>query len=114
MSNNRTRQNRIVFYVTDEELELITKKMDTAGIRNREAYIRKMILDGYILRLDLPEMREMIRLLSNVSNNVNQIAKRSNETRNVYESDIKDVQDGYNRLWDQAEKMLKSLAKLIK
>ena len=114
MSNNRIRQNRVYFHVTDEELALITKKMDTAGIRNREGYIRKMILDGYILRLDLPEVREMIRLLSNISNNVNQIARRANETRSVYESDVKDVQDGYTRLWDQADKILKSLAKLIK
>jgi len=54
--------------------------MAAAGIRNREAYLRKMVLDGYILRLDLSEVREMTRLLSNATNNLNQIAKRANET----------------------------------
>jgi hypothetical protein len=55
--------------------------MSAAGIRNREAYIRKMILDGYIVRLDLSDVRKMVKLLSNATSNLNQIARRANETR---------------------------------
>jgi hypothetical protein len=86
--------------------------MAAAGIRNREAYLRKMVLDGYIVRLDLTEVREMVRLLSNATNNLNQIAKRANETRSVYESDIRDLRAHYERLWKQAEAILRSLAKI--
>ena len=86
--------------------------MAAAGIRNREAYFRKMIMDGYIVRLDLTEVREMVNLLSNATSNLNQIAKRANDTRNIYESDIRDVQENYEKLWEQAEAILRSLAKI--
>lgn len=93
---------------------MIAKKMAAAGIRNREAYLRKMTLDGYVIRLDLADVREMTRLLSNAANNMNQIAKRANETRSIYESDIKDLQAQYDRLWEQADTILRSLANIQK
>jgi len=86
--------------------------MAAAGIRNREAYIRKMILDGYIVRLDLSDVRKMVQLLSNATSNLNQIAKRANETRSIYESDINDLQAHYEELWVQAEAILHGLAKI--
>ena len=100
------------FRVTEKERDLITEKMAAAGIRNKEAYLRKMSLDGYIIRLDLSAVKELTRLLSNVTNNLNQIAKRANETRSVYESDIKDLQAHYDRLWGQADAILRSLANI--
>jgi hypothetical protein len=86
--------------------------MAVAGIRNREAYIRKLILDGYIVRLDLSDVRKMVRLLSNATSNLNQIAKRANETRSIFESDINDLQAHYEKLWIQAESILQELAKV--
>ena len=98
--------------MSESERDLIIEKMAAANIRNREAYIRKMILDGYIVRLDLSDVRKMVQLLSNATSNLNQIAKRANETRSVYESDIKDLQAHYNKLWEQAEVILRGLAKV--
>jgi len=86
--------------------------MAAAGIRNREAYIRKMILDGYIVWLDLSDVRKMVQLLSNATSNLNQIAKRANETRSIFESDIKDLQEHYEKLWGQAESILRGLSKI--
>jgi hypothetical protein len=100
-----------VFYLDDGEAALVREKMAAAGIRNREAYIRKMILDGYIVRLDLGDVRKMVKLLSNATSNLNQIAKRANETRSLYESDIKDLQEHYEVLWEQAGEILRGLAK---
>ncbi len=70
--------------VSPEEKELIAKKMALLGTKNQRAYLRKMALDGYVIQLDMSDVRELIRLLRNVSNNVNQIARRANETRNLY------------------------------
>jgi len=109
---NRKRKIRVVFYVDEDEAELVKEKMSAANIRNREAYIRKMILDGYIVRLDLSDVRKMVQLLSNATSNLNQIAKRANETRSVYESDIKDLQAHYEKLWEQAEAILRGLARV--
>ena len=100
--------------MTEDERDLITEKMAAAGIRNREAYLRKMSLDGYVIRLDLSDIRDMTRLLSNATNNLNQIAKRANETRSIYASDIQDLQAHYDRLWTQADTILRSLANIQK
>ena len=91
---------------------MIAEKMAAAGISNKEAYLRKMVLDGYVVRLDFSDVRKMVSLLSNAANNLNQIAKRVNETHNIYESDIKDLQNNYEKLWVQAEEIMRKLAKL--
>ena len=66
--------------VTEAERDLIAEKMTVANIRNREAYLRKMAMDGYVVRLDLADVRKMVFLLQNATNNLNQIARRANET----------------------------------
>jgi len=88
--------------------------MAVAGIGNREAYIRKMVMDGYIVRLDLSNVRELTRLLSNATNNLNQIAKRANETRSIYENDIMELRANYDCLWKQTNDILRSLANVQK
>ena len=75
----RNRNVQLNFRVSKDEKEWIEKKMEAAGVINREAYLRKMAMDGYILKLDLPELKEIISLMRRMSNNINQIAKRMNE-----------------------------------
>ena len=67
--------------------------MQDAGESNQEAYIRQMALTGYHLRLDTSEVRQMLLIMSNIANNVNQIAKRANETRNIYAGDVKELKN---------------------
>ena len=100
--------------MSESERDLIAQKMAAAGIRNREAYLRKMTLDGYIIRLDLSAVKEMTRLLANATNNMNQLTKRANETRSIHESDIKDLKANYDSLWEQADAILRSLANIQK
>jgi len=88
--------------------------MSAAGINNKEAYLRKMILDGYIIHVDLSNVRELTRLLSNATNNLNQVAKRVNEGGSIYENDIINLQANYDRLWEQADAILRSLANIQK
>lgn len=109
---NRNRNVRIVFYVSEKERDLIEQKMQEAGIKNREAYIRKMSLGGYIIHVDLSDIRELVSLLRNATNNLNQIARRVNETENIYETDIKDLQENYDRLWGKAENIMRKLAEI--
>ncbi len=111
---NRKRASVVTFHVTTEEKNLIADKMAAAGIINREAYLRKMALGGYVVHMDLSSVKEMTRLLSNATNNLNQVAKRANETRSIYESDIKDLQADYEKLWVQAADILKLLSKASK
>ena len=102
----------INFRVSEPEQALIAEKMLKAGISNKEAYLRKMVLDGFVVNLDFSAVRELSRLLRSATNNLNQIAKRANETRNIYESDIKDLQDNYEKVWDSMESVMKKLASM--
>ncbi len=81
----------IHFKVTDEERELIKKRMALANIRNMSAYIRKMCIDGYTVHLQIPELTECAKLLRYISNNVNQIARRVNSGGAVYPDETDEI-----------------------
>ena len=76
----RKRGVQLNFRVSEEELAAIESKMERLGILNREAYLRKMALDGYAVRLDLPELKELLSLLRRHSSNLNQLVRRVNTT----------------------------------
>ena len=99
-----------MFWVTPHEQELIRQKMAQLGTSNLSAYLRKMAIDGLIVKLDMPELREMISLLRRSSNNLNQIAKRMYETGRVYDTDIHEVVEHQERLWEMANAILVKLA----
>ena len=73
------------------------------------AFLRAMVLNGYVLKLDLPQLREMIRLLANLTNNVNQIARRVNEHGSIYESEIDEIQEKVNQLLGMMNQLLSTL-----
>ena len=74
------------------------------------AYLRKMAVDGYMVRLDLPELRERLSLLRRYSNNVNQIARRVNSTGRIYEDDIREIKAQLEEIWEAENAILKKLA----
>ena len=76
----RKREVQLNFRVSPEELALIEQKMVQLGTKNREAYLRKMALDGYVVRLELPELKELVSLMRYSSNNLNQLTKLSHQT----------------------------------
>lgn len=84
--------------------------MEQLGTTNREAYLRKMAIDGYVLKLDAPELKEMVTLLRRMSSNVNQIARRMNETGRIYEVDMAEVQAQQKRIWEEMRELLSRFA----
>ena len=104
------REVQVKFRMTQQERELLEEKMALAGTANMGAYLRKMAIDGYVLRLDLPELREMISLLRRCSGNLNQIAKRANESGRIYETDLKEIQEQLDGLWNKAREILLALS----
>ena len=75
---SRKRNIQLIFWVSEKERELIAQKMEQVGTENLSAYLRKIAIDGFIIKLDLPELREMISLLRRSSNNLNQLARKAN------------------------------------
>ena len=106
----RPRNVNLAFRVTEEERGLIERRMEQAGIINMRAFIVKQALEGRIIHVELDSVRDMVRLLSNATNNINQIARRVNETGNVYAADIDDLRGHYDSLWGQAKEILRRLS----
>ena len=95
------KQNRTIHYsfkATPEEDAIIQRKMKTFGITNQSAFIRAMALNGYVLKLDLPELHDAVRLMGSLSNNVNQIARRLSEHGSIFETEIDDITDRQKEL----------------
>lgn len=107
---NRNRPIQVKFRVTPEERALIDKRMEQAGTNNMAAYLRKMAIDGYVVKLELPELRDFISLLRRTSNNFNQIARRVNSTDRIYADDIVEMKNLIEQIWEADNRILEKLA----
>ena len=108
----RRRTIPLMFYVTPEERDQIETKMAQLGTNNMSAYLRKIAIDGYVVQLDLPELQEMVSLLRRSSNNLNQLARRANETGRIYPEDLADIRQNQAQLWESAKEILRVLSTL--
>ena len=109
---NRKREVQVNFRVSPQELEMIEQKMAQLGTSNREAYLRKMALDGYVVKLELPELKELVSLMRYSSNNLNQLTRRVHETGRIYDADLEDISQRQEQLWAGIREILTRLAKL--
>ena len=103
---------RVEFVMSEQDAELVKGSMAELGITNLSAYLRKMAVDGYIIHLDMGDIQEMVRLLRICSNNLNQYAKRANETGSVYAADVEDLRTRLDGLWDGMDKLLRGFANI--
>lgn len=106
---HRKRTVQLHFMVTEHERKLIRQKMAQLGTNNLGVYLRKMAIDGYIVKLELPELSELLSLLRRTSNNVNQIARRVHETGNIYDTDLEDILQKQQELWAGVNEILSRL-----
>ena len=93
---HRERKNARLIYFSDEEIEIIEGNMFAAGTSNFSRYARKMMLDGYIVKRDFSDLKPFVKELGALARNIHQIAKRANETRHIYASDLEDIREAYN------------------
>lgn len=107
---NRVRKIQLNFRVTEQERRMIEERMQELGTTNREAYLRKIAIEGMIVKLEVQELKEIVSLMRRTSNNVNQIARRLNETGRIYEADITDVHNRQEQLWDMLNSLITKLS----
>lgn len=106
----REKTEMLHFRVSPKELERINQKREEIGIRNMGAFLRKMAMDGYCVNLDLTDVSQVSSLLRRCSNNLNQYAKKANETGNIYAADIQDLQVRLDEIRELQRQILKRLA----
>ena len=95
-----------------DEMRLVQEKMRQMGTSNFSAFMRKMAIDGYVVRLELPELKELVSLLRYSSNNLNQLTRRVHETGRIYDADLEDLHRGQEKLWNATQEMLDKLARI--
>lgn len=105
----RERNVQVKFFLSSEEARFLKQKMQEAGIRNKSAYLRKMALDGYIIRIDFTELQKFIDALSRIGNNLNQIAKVANTYGKVSVPEVKEFEAEAMKILYQAEKSIRRL-----
>ena len=113
MTKKRRRSVHLHVMVTPEEQALIADRMTEAGISNMGAYMRKMALNGYVLHVDLSDIRELVALQRRCANNLNQVAIHVNTYGGIYPDEIKVLQRDYADLWRPLSDLLKLLSEII-
>lgn len=113
MTKKRRRSVHLHVMVTPEEQALIADRMTEAGISNMGAYMRKMALNGYVLHVDLSDIRELVALQRRCANNLNQVAVHANTYGGIYPDEIKVLQRDYADLWRPLSDLLKLLSEII-
>lgn len=97
-------------WVRPDEMEAIQGRMAEAGISNLSAYVRKMALNGYVLHVDLSDIRELVSLQRRCANNLNQVAIQANTYGGIYPEEIAQLQKDYAALWEPLSDLLKKLS----
>ena len=108
----RHRENKLYFYLSDEELKKLNGRVKELGIQNRSNYIRKMILDGYAVQLDTEPVRELVSLFRRCGNNLNQYAKMANATGSFYARDVESLRKEFEELRTMIQKLIGEMGKV--
>ena len=105
---------QIIIRVTEEERALIEEKMRQIPTLNLSAYARKILIDGYIITLDLQEVKGHTAQLQKIGVNINQIAKRINETGRIYADDMDEIKRAMEEVWRLERRLLLQFKGLTK
>jgi len=106
---NRKRAVQLIVRVTAEEKEHIYKKMELYGTENFNAYARKMLIDGYVVKVDTAHFQELAHEVNKIGTNINQLARVANTTGTIHKNDINKVQELVNELWQLLKSSLSAL-----
>jgi hypothetical protein len=106
---NRTRNEQLIVRVTPEEKKLIQKKMEQYHTTNFNRYARKMLIDGYVVNIDLTDFQKLSGEVNAIGVNINQIAKVANATGRVYENDIAEAKERVEEIWRLLKSFLSEL-----
>ena len=97
---DRTRPIRKEICLNETELNLIRHKMRQLGTQNFGAYVRKMLIDGYIIKVDYTEQKKLAAAVNRIASNINQICRRINSTGHFYEADVAVLKDRLGDVWE--------------
>jgi len=113
MKQRLQRNHAMTFRVTEEERDMIQRRQEQSGIKNMRAYLLKMAVDGRVIHVHLDSVIEMNRLLSNISNSFNQIARKLNQGGRIYDSELEKIRTGQEEIWAQQKEILRKVGNVV-
>ena len=108
----RPRNVNLSMKVTQDERDMIERRMAQAGMKTIRAFVVKMAVDGRVIQIELESVKEMVRLLSNATNNMNQVARKANETGNIHAADVELLREEVENIWAQVKVILQKINQL--
>ena len=105
----RKRNVQLIIRVTADEKDFINKKMEQFGTANFNAYARKMLIDGYVIHVDLTEFQTLAAEVNAIGTNINQLVKISNTTGMIFGDDIEKMKEMVNEVWQLLKSSLSGL-----
>ena len=97
---DRTRPIRKEICLNKLELNLVQHKMRQLGTHNFGAYARKMLIDGYIIKVDYTEQKKLAAAVSRVASNINHVCRRINSTGHFYDADVAELKARQAEIWE--------------
>ena len=94
----RKREKAILCWLNEKEYEHLKKQAGTSGL-TVSALIRKLIMGQEIRQRPPAEMPELLRQMSAIGNNINQIAKVANSSKFIRQEDIEKIQEMQSKFW---------------
>jgi len=104
ISYNPKRNRRIEFYVNDAEYSRIEKLQSIIGI-TKSALMRKLIMDIKIKTRPPEKYYDIYRLMQNLTNNANQLARIANSTGSINAQKIDDLLLMVDKCFDMLESL---------
>ena len=105
----RSRPIELHFFLSEKEHKIFETKYQQSGKRSRSEYIRQLILESFVFEVNFSEIQRFNYLLSNISNNINQIAHRINATDSIYRTDMEEIKKEQEKIWQLQRSILSSL-----
>jgi len=106
MNKTRTRNNEFKFFLSDDEKALLEAKWKASGLPSRSAYIRNLIIYSFVYDIDYSELKQYNKALSQINNNINQIARKANTYDMATNDDIKKIKEMMDEIWHIQRSML--------
>ena len=96
--DKRKRDIQVKFYVDEQELEQINRRVQLANVTNRGAYLRKMAIDGFVVNVDTSDLRAVVKEMNAIGKNINQIARNAN-TYGIMKQDVEAIKVKVDEIW---------------
>ena len=97
---NRTRPIRKEICLNERKLSIVRHKMNKLGTRNFGEYVRKMLIDGYIIKVDYTEQKKLAAAVNKIATNINHVCRRINNTGHVYDADVAELKERMADVWE--------------